>query len=277
MQQTRKLSPEKNTHRAVEKALDILLAFLPHNPEMGTLELSSKTGYHKSTVSRLLHVLANRGFLQQNPQTKKFQLGLSSLSLGVAVKKSLESNLVPIAKPFIDALRDKLNEAIALEVFSGTNTILAYLAKGPDRINLAGNVGDILSLHAAAGAKAILAFSRPEVRDGLLKDTFPALTPNTLTDPNMLQRQLDEIVRTGFSFDNEEHDMGTTAIGVPIFNDTAEPIAALVALGPYQRIKPDWDSPLAHALKETAQMISKQLHCKPHVLGTGKVYEAQKV
>ena len=59
------------THRSLEKALEILLAFLPHNAEMGTVELSEIVGFHRSTVNRLLHVLEKYGFVQQNPDTKK--------------------------------------------------------------------------------------------------------------------------------------------------------------------------------------------------------------
>lgn len=150
-------------HRAVEKALDLLIAFTPHNREMGTLEVSERMGFHKSTVSRLLHVLTRKGLLQQHPETKKFQLGPSAMALGVAIRKSLETNLVHIAKPFMEDLRDKIGETIALEVFSGTNTVLAHIAEGPHRTNLASSIGDILNVHAAAGAKAMLAFSSPEV------------------------------------------------------------------------------------------------------------------
>jgi DNA-binding IclR family transcriptional regulator len=254
------MTSEISTHRAVEKALDILMVFVPHNPEMGTIELSARMGFHKSTTSRLLHVLAGKGFLQQNAQTKKFQLGPSALAVGSAIKRSLDTNLVHIAKPYMDDLRDSLKETIGLEVFSGTNTVLAYLSEGPHRTNLAGNVGDILSVHAAAGAKAILAFSPPEVRTRVLKGGFPALTPNTITDPKVLQREFQEIRRRGFSFDNEEHDIGTNAIGAPIFNNTGKPVAALVVAGPCQRIKRKFDSPIAVQLKETSAKISKLLY-----------------
>jgi IclR family pca regulon transcriptional regulator len=101
-----------STHKAVEKALDILMAFTPHNQELGTIELSKRMGFHKSTVSRLLHVLCRKGFLHQNPDTKKFQLGPSAMTLGVAIKKSLETNLVHIAKPYIDRLREEFHETI---------------------------------------------------------------------------------------------------------------------------------------------------------------------
>jgi DNA-binding IclR family transcriptional regulator len=252
-----------STHKAVEKALDILMAFTPHNQEVGTIELSEKMGFHKSTVSRLLHVLSRKGFLHQNPDTKKFQLGPSAMSLGVAIKKSLETNLVHIAKPYIDSLREELHETITLEIFSGTNTVLAYFAEGPHRINLAGSIGDILAVHAAAGSKAILAFSSPEVRRRILSGDLPRLTPNTITDPALLQRQFQEILRHGIAFDNEEHDIGTSAIGTPIFNNSGKPVAAIVVAGPAQRITLAGDSHMAVQLKETALEISKQLYYKP--------------
>ena len=252
-----------STHKAVEKALDILMVFTPHNQEMGTVELSEKMGFHKSTVSRLLHVLARKGFLHQNPETKKFQLGPSAMTLGVAIKKSLETNLVHIAKPYIDSLREELQETITLEVFSGTNTVLAYFAEGPHRINLAGNIGDILAVHAAAGAKAILAFSSSRVRDRILNGRLSRLTPNTITDPALLQKQFQDILRHGIAFDKEEHDIGTSAIGTPIFDSSGKPVAALVVAGPSQRITLDIDSSMAIRLKETALEISKQLYYKP--------------
>lgn len=252
-----------STHKAVEKALDTLMVFTPHNQEIGTVELSEKMGLHKSTVSRLLHVLSRKGFLQQNPETKKFQLGPSAMTLGVAIKKSLETNLVHIAKPYIDSLREELQETITLEVFSGTNTVLAYFAEGPHRINLAGNIGDILAVHAAAGAKAILAFSSSRVRDRILNGRLPHLTPNTITDPALLQKQFQDILRHGISFDKEEHDIGTNAMGTPIFNNSGKPVAALVVAGSSQRITLDIDSPMAIRLKETALEISKQLYYRP--------------
>lgn len=253
----------KITHRAVEKTLDILMSFVPHNREIGTAELSERMGFHKSTANRLLHVLSKKGFLQQNRRTKKFQLGPSAMAIGVAIKGSLETNLVHIARPLMDDLRDSLNETIALEVFSGTNTVLAYLSKGPYRTNPAGNVGDILSVHAAAGAKAILAFSPPEVKGRVLRGPFPALTPNTITNPKALRRQFEEIRRIGLSFDKEEHDIGTNAMGAPIFDNTGKPVAALVVAGPCQRVKCEFDSPIALQLKKTSAEISKMLYYNP--------------
>ena len=66
---------------SVQKALQILLAFVPHNQEMGTMEVSTLLGIHKSTVSRLLNVLCHYNFLQQDAKTRKFMLGLSAAKI----------------------------------------------------------------------------------------------------------------------------------------------------------------------------------------------------
>ena len=66
--------------------------------------------------------------------------------------------------------------------------------------------------------------------------------------------------RQGFSFDNEEHDVGINAIGAPIFNSDRQPVASIVVAGPSQRITWDSDSSFVSLLKETAAEISAQLY-----------------
>jgi DNA-binding IclR family transcriptional regulator len=241
--------------------MEILLAFAPYNQEMGTVEISKKLGFHKATVSRILLILIKYDFLQQNPQTKKFMLGPSITSLGWAINHFLSTNLVPIAKPYIDELRTVLKETVVLEALAGKTTVMAYIAEGPQRVRIAGTIGDRIPIHAAAGAKAILAFSPPEVRDSFINNgAMPRYTPNTITDPEIFQHQLEDIRRQGFSFDNEEIDIGINAVGVPIFNYEERSVAAIVVAGPCPRVTWDSNSPIVARLKEAAAQISAQLH-----------------
>lgn len=250
-----------STHRAVEKALDILMAFTPRNQEMGTVELSEKMGFHKSTVSRLLHVLTGKNFLQQNAENKKFTLGPAVIDLARALNHALKSNLVLTAKPFIDKLRDTLKETVILEVLSGKTTYMAYLADGPRLIRLAGSIGDRVPIYAAAGAKAILAFSPAETREALLGGIkFHAFTKHSITDKAKLRRQLNVIKARGFAFDGQEIDEGTSAVGAPIFNHEEKPVAAVVVAGPSQRITENPNSEMVIELKRTAAKISTQLY-----------------
>jgi IclR family KDG regulon transcriptional repressor len=122
---------------AIEKALDILMVFVPYNQEMGTTEISRKLGLHKATVSRILQTLTQKGLVQQNPQNRKYTLGGSALKIGHAVSHTLRTSLVPMAKSFIDGLRESLMETVTLEAFYGGHSMMAYVANGPQQVRVA--------------------------------------------------------------------------------------------------------------------------------------------
>jgi DNA-binding IclR family transcriptional regulator len=252
--------PNSIKNNAIEKALKILSTFIPYNQESSTTEISRKLGFHKATVSRILLTLTEHGFLEQCDQTKKFKLGPVVMNLGMAVRRSLKNDLVHIAKPFIDELRDELKESVLLEILAKDHTIIAYIAEGPGRVRLAGTIGDYLPIHVAAGAKAILAFSSPEVKNLFLNKKMPRLTPHTITDPEVLDRQFREIKKCGVSFDQEEHDLDINAIGAPVFNGEKFPVAAVVVAGPKTRVICHMDSAIAAQLKKTAAKISERLY-----------------
>lgn len=245
---------------SIEKALKILTAFTPYNAEMGSVELSQKLGFHKATVHRILLILARHGFLQQNPFTRKFMLGPSSADIGRAVTQSLSANLIHVARPYIEVLRNRVRETVVLEVIAGKNTIMADIAEGPQPVRIAGTVGSRLPVHAAAGTKVILAYSSPQTVNALLNgEEFPRFTLNTITVPKMLKRQLERIKQEGVAFDCEEIDLGINAVAAPIFNYDGKPVAALVIVGPTQRVKYDIKSEMVAMLKEQAARISSRL------------------
>jgi IclR family KDG regulon transcriptional repressor len=250
------------SHKSLERALGLLSLFEPQNNEMGTVELSKLSGLHKSTVSRLLKVLTANEFLQQNPSNKKYSLGPAVIRLSRSLNQSLKTNLVQIAKPYIDRLRYKLKETVILEILAGENMVLAYIAEGPRIVRLAGDIGDRVPFHAAAGAKAFLAFCSSQQRKKLLGTRLRRLTKNTIIDPEKLKTQMEGIRRKGFAVDHEELDEGTMAVAVPIFYHDRKPIGAIVVAGPPQRMSGEHRKYIVESLKETARDISGQFYYK---------------
>lgn len=254
---------------AIDKALIILACFLPYNKEMGTVEISQRLGLHKATASRILQTLTKHGFLSQNKETKKFTLGYTVVQLARAIGQSVKADLIPIAKPFIDALRVDLKETVTLEVRSGGSIIMAYIAEGPQLLALAGSIGERVPAHAAAGAKAIVAFSSPDRRRALLGPVLERFTKNTITDPDAFGREVEKIKKEGIAFDLEEVNEGTCAIGAPVFNHEVEPVGAVVVAAPCQRMARRGNSRMAKALKETARKLSTCLYHPEPLQGIG--------
>ena len=246
---------------SVQKALQILLTFEPHNEEMGTMEISARTGIHKSTVSRLLNILSHYDFLQHDPKTRKFMLGISAAKLGLAIQRSLNDHMVAIAQPFIDELRNTVGETIALEIWTGENTVLAYRAESlrAHRAFLL-KVGNRVDLHISAGARVIMAYLPPQIVERVLEEIeFRRYTPNTIADAGELRAMLPEIRNRGWVHSIGERHNDSEIISVPVFNHEKKPVAAVSMFTTSERVVALLESNALDQLKKTATDISAKL------------------
>lgn len=245
---------------SIEKALHILKVFPPENRPMGTVEISKMLGFHKATTSRILLILTKKGLLRQDSETRKFSLGSSALDIGRAVLDSLSSDIAVIGRQHIEKLRDELGETVVLEQFMVDSTVITQMAEGMQRVRLAGGVGDRLPLNATAGAKAILAFLEPEEAQELIRShkDFKSYTPNTITDPDRLVKQLKGIRQQGYATDNEENEYGISAVGVPVFNHEDLPVAAVVVVGLTAMINRNLAA-ILDRMRMTARSVSSSL------------------
>lgn len=250
-------------HNAIEKALVILKLFKSATQELGTIEISRLLGYHKATVSRTLLLLVKHGFLTQDPTSRKFKLGLSIMNLGMVLHRSIQSDIVRLAKPHLDTLRDQYQESVVLEVLSSKYVLTGYISEGPKQVSLTGSVGDAIPVNVTAGAKSILAFSPSKERDSLIHRQFDLLTPNTITDQIELYIEYEKIKQRGYSLDIGEHDIDINAIGAPVINNDERPIAAVVLAGMAKNIDIGNNSDMIQAVKNTASAISNQV-CVSH-------------
>lgn len=244
---------------STEKALNILMAFTPHNHPMGTLELSKQLGIHKSTVSRLLHLLADNGFLQQNPETKKYMLGRTAAEIGNAVIRSLDHEIVTIAQPYLNKLCEAVGESVALEVVSGTNVVLAYHSEGRGHIRFSFQLGEQVPLHVAAGAKTILAHGSPDFVDLCLTGKLHRFTANTIVSKSRYRELLAQVRKTGLAYDNGERYDDTKAVATPVLNHEGYAVAAVVIAGPAFRLTTQLLKDVVKPLKQTAADISLRL------------------
>jgi IclR family KDG regulon transcriptional repressor len=119
---------EKNT--AIDKALNILMSFVPENQEMGTLEISKRLGLNKATASRILLTLTRKKFLQQDPKTRTFKLGRSALLIGRVVIDYLNNRFVQIMKPHMNRLRSSVNTSVVLEQLVNERSIIMSVSEG---------------------------------------------------------------------------------------------------------------------------------------------------
>ena len=247
---------------SVQRAVDILNLFDSQAPELGTTEIARALGLHKSTAASLVSTLAANGFLNQNPDTRKYRLGLKLVERAFAMLDQVE--IRQIAYPCLQELRNQWNETVNLAILDGADVVYIERMLGTKALGMRSEVGRRAPAHSTALGKAILAcWPITDVKTFVTLHGLPSVTPQTITDPDKFFAELDKVREQGYAVDDEENEIGGRCIAVPIFDHTGKAIAAISISAPTARL-PMSDVPQAGAMvRETAKAISRGLGYLP--------------
>ncbi len=244
--------------QSVLKALDILEAFGQDEHLLGVTELSKRLGLAKSTTFNLLATLKSRGYVEEDPATSRYSLGVKLLELSKAVRANVE--IRDRASALLRELAQLSREAVYLTVLHDDHSIYIYSIEAPGRILARSAVGGRAPLHCTAVGKAKMAFLREEDCDRVIRRVgLPRFTPNTITDPAALKAELALIRRRGYAVDNEEHEVGIRCVAAPIRDDSGAVIASCSISGPAGRMTDQRIAELAPEVMQAAEGISRRL------------------
>ena len=105
----------------------------------------------------------------------------------------------------------------------------------------------------------MLSEDEPVRRQLIARMRFEPHTPRTITDPERLAAQIEEIRARGYAIDDEEIEQGLRCVAAPIRDHTGSVIAAVSISGPTTRVSEAGLTELAHAVEACAQAISREL------------------
>ena len=88
-------------------------------------------------------------------------------------------------------------------------------------------------------------------------------TPQTITSPIPLERELDLVRLRGYSIDDEENETGARCVGAPVFDHTGACVGAISVSGPTIRMTDDQMRQIAPAVCAAAAEISDRLGYRP--------------
>jgi DNA-binding IclR family transcriptional regulator len=244
--------------QAIERAVAILNAFSAESPELGVTELAERLGLHKSTVHRFLVNLEAGGLVERNGRTARYRLGLRIFELGGLVLQQM--NLWDEALPFLEGLVRESGETGHLAVLDGGEAIYIEKVEARRALRIPSAMGRGYPAHATSLGKALLAGLPPEALRRLVAERgLAGHTPNTITDLDVLETELQRVRDRGYAVDNEEYDDGLRCIGAPIHDHTGQVVAAIGIGGPVTRVTPARLAPLAELVMAAARGLSRRL------------------
>jgi IclR family pca regulon transcriptional regulator len=257
------------TWGALARGMLVLRTLARARRELGLSELSQRTGIDKSTTHRLARVLLDLGYLAQNHDTRKYQLGLGVLELGFGYLMS--SNVREWTKPHLEALSREFGGTISLAILDGTDIIYVERLVDPNwtfSFSVDMYVGARLAAHRGALGKALLScLSDDEVRARYRDRPLEAFTPKTIVDPERLLAEVRETRARGFALNDEEGVPGFRTIAAPIRDRKGDPAGAInVAMISAEWSLQDLVDRISPRLIDVTSTISAQLGYDPDAL-----------
>ncbi len=252
--------PNDYNVRAVERALQILTCFDDENPVRGISEISLAVGLHKSTTHRIVTTLLNYGFLERTDDEGRYRLGLQLASLGVKVIQQMDARKE--ALPYMNGLVDEWDETCDLSIFDHHQVFYVEVLYGTHALSITANVGQRLPAHCTASGKLFLAHLPQEELDEFLVKPLKKYTEQTITSPELLASQFGVIREKGFSYDDQEMELGVRAVAAPIHDYQGNMVAAMSIPGPINRMTPERVEKIAASLKETTANVSRRMGWK---------------
>lgn len=243
--------------QSIQRASAILRALKESDIEPGVTLLSQRVGMHKSTVSRMLSALRQEGFVEQNPESGKWRLGLGLLDLAGAVLARMD--LRGIAQVPISELAAQTKETVNISVLDGDECVNIIHIPSPKSIKHTGRLGRRTPLHCTSTGKVFLAFLTPQARDMLVSGTLQSYTEYSIVNREILEQQLALVREQDYATANEEFEEGLSAVAAPIRDHTGQVVAAISISGPSYRMGSSQTETFVTLLKDTAQKISTQL------------------
>ena len=231
-----------------------IIELLQDHGELGVTELGDELDMPKSTAHAYLKTMSKCGYVTKSDGN--YRLSFKLLEHGGLLRNRVE--IYQAAKSEIDELARGTGEVANLAVEERGQRVILYGAEGENAIWDNSPVGDHSYMHWTAMGKAMLSrFSRSRVEGIIDRHGLPEATENTITDPESLFEELEEIRERGYSIESEEHRNSISAIGAPIESAEKGLIGAIAVVGPTHRFSdPDRIEELSERVLESVNVIS---------------------
>jgi IclR family acetate operon transcriptional repressor len=163
------------------------------------------------------------------------------------------------ARPFLQDLADRTHETVNLAVLDGDQVLNIDQIAGTRSVVSVSWVGHRTPYHCTSNGKVLMAHLDDPQLDRLLALPLEARTPRTITDPDRLRAQLEEVRARGWAQTIEELEEGLNAVAAPVRRADGVVVAAVSIAGPAFRMRPAELPRVARMARDAAAAVSRRL------------------
>lgn len=266
-------SPE--TMKSLRSALGLLHQFTTKDRDLGVGELATRSGISKATVSKALAAFAEHGFLIQNPETRRYSVGVKSYVFGS--RFLMHDNLCGVTFPKMRELVQSTGHSARLSILDNDQVLYLLGLEGPWFMDTGWRAGTWLPAGSTTAGRVMLAFMEPaHAKQLLTRQPLVAATEHTQTNIKVILQLIAEVKQQGYAAQRNETTPGLGTVAVPIFGNGLKVLGALGLAFPSHVVKKTEDSGLAAVLHRSARSISLRMGCSVYPFGNTQVLTPQR-
>ncbi|HEX3295480.1 MAG TPA: IclR family transcriptional regulator [Nocardioides sp.] len=237
--------------QSVDRAIRVLTA-LQGARRMSLSELSARLDLAPSTTHGIVRTLVEHGMVVQERGSSRYQLGPAVLRLGNVYLDTLE--LRSKAIPWAEDLARRSGLAVRTGVLLIDDVVIIHHEPRPDGSRQMPEVGIVIPAHATALGKAMLAFRPEDTERMLAAGELRSMTGETLSSPDDVRRQLEQVRATGIAREQDEAVLGEGAVASPVFDSWGDVVGAIGVV-----LSGAADGDVGDQVRETARALSREL------------------
>jgi DNA-binding IclR family transcriptional regulator len=248
---------ETNGLASVDLVLKLieLLAAAPR--PRGVSDIARALGISKPRAHRHLRTLVEHGYVRQDAETERYEIGIKLLGLGETVRDRFD--ILGVARPEMMKLREETGHAVTLSALVEGATTVLELVQGKTLIEFGIKPGSTFDFHTSAHGLVALAFGPPSLLEQTLGRPLRAWTGFTITDPARLTAEVEAVRQRGWATAADQILVGVNTLACPIFDHRNDWRGTIAIVGSSQFIEAQPTERQIAQVSEAAAAASRQL------------------
>jgi DNA-binding IclR family transcriptional regulator len=244
--------------KSIDNALTVLEYLSSRSEGEKLTNIYKNLGINITAVHRILKTMKKRGFVEQDDEMQKYQLGLRAQLLGILAMN--QTNLYKYGLASLNEIYKSTLETANLVIRDQWEGVYILQVESQNALRVANQVGSRVPLYCTAAGKVLLAHLDHGHRERYYDEiVLIPLTPNTLDSIKELEEEIKTIRETNIVYDREEQALGEVCIAAPVFNHNGEIVAAISISSPATRLTSERMKEFSPLLISESKKLSQRL------------------
>jgi DNA-binding IclR family transcriptional regulator len=222
--------------QSADHLLDLLVYVGSQGGSHSISDLARQLGTSFSRAYRLVATLEQKGFLERDATTKRYQVGRRAYEVGMQYLAG--RSLIGEARPYLERLVALSNETALLVLRDGNEVVYIDQVDSPRAVKFQTSVGSRIPWNCSASGKALVSLEPEAVVEELLRRPLTPCSSTGGVDPTSLRQELNNVRAKGYALSMGAWNTDAAAAAVAVVDMLGRPVAAIVLAAPAART--DW-------------------------------------